>query len=150
MGDKLKNLFQVLENLAPSSVKHSHDGRTVILIGWHLEEFNQPSNDQYESNQIKDIPNKTGVPWMPRYLASRTVKGIQGQHLLIRVIHPFAKTPKEKSRGYETCDCCGVRGKEPGAVEKKNKSAYQDHNFVPVIQGKFGERVLHFLSRFFR
>jgi len=150
VGQNFNRILHVLEALAPGSVKHSRDGRTVTLIGWKSEELDQTCNDQYESNQIKDIPSKTGIPWMPRYLTRRTVKGIQSQNLLIRVIHPFAKTPKEKSRGYEACGCCGICGKESGTVKKKNKHAYQDHHFVPVIQGKFGERVLHFLSRLFR
>lgn len=32
------------------------------------------------------------------------------------------------------------------SVQEKNKRTYEDHHLVPVIQGKFTERVLHFFN----
>lgn len=49
--------FSELEKMAPGSVQVSKDGRSVTLIGWHLEMFDDSEHHKREPV----LPNKSGL-----------------------------------------------------------------------------------------
>lgn len=142
-----KGFFSELEKMAPGSVHVSKDGRSVTLIGWDLEEFDDSEHHQCETNDIECNSERICVPWAPRNLPVRSIKGVKNEHFLIRVIHPFPKPPEKCAS--RNAGCCGgrIRRKKACAIQEKNKGSYDDYHLVPVVKGKLSQRVLHFVNR---
>ncbi len=143
-------VFSELEKMAPGSVRASKDGGSVTLIGWHLEEFDYPDDDKCKPSNIESDSWQVRVPWAPGNLSFRPVEGVKHQRLLIRVIYPLSKAPKE-STGRNTCSCGGgISGKQTCPVQEKNKSSYDDYHLVPVVKRKLNQRILHSIYRIFQ
>lgn len=87
-------LFSELEKMAPGSVQVSKDGRSVTLIGWHLEKFDDSEHHKCETNNVECNSERFCVPWASRKLPVRAIKRVKNEHFLIRVIYPFPEPQK--------------------------------------------------------
>lgn len=139
-------LFSELEKKAPGSVQVSKDGRSVTLIGWHLEKFDDSEHHKCETNNVECNSERFCVPWASRKLPIRAIKRVKNEHFLIRVIYPFPKPPK-KCAGRNARCCSGrISRKKACSIQEKNKGSYDDYHLVPVVQGKLSQRILHFVN----
>lgn len=138
-----------LEREFPGSVIINESTGSITLVGWTLEQLDDAENDEGGSCQVKGDAERFGLSRMSGKLSVGAVKGIEQKSLLVRMIDPLTNTPENATKRSECRSCSRVCLEDSGAVQEKHKCPSHDQDFVPVIKGKFGQRVFHYLSRLF-
>lgn len=145
-----ESLMKALDNLEfrfPGSVVIDEKTGAITLIGWRLEQFNDPENDKAAADNIKCDSRRLCCSRVSGDLAAWSTKGIRDQNFPVGVINPFADAPQSATKGNKTSCRCRVRGQYPSSVNQKHKESTCNKHFVPVVKSKFGDRIFHVLSR---
>lgn len=137
-----------LERMVPGSVRLDEANRAITLIGWHLEQFENPESNENRSQDIKANPDRRRIPGMTKNFPVRAIKVIEKQSHLIGVVYPLSKTPKKDPSGDPCGGCSGVCGKKAGTIQDEDKSSNNKEGLVPVVNSKFRQRIFHFLLWF--
>jgi len=134
--------FERLNRQVPGSVKIDRDNSTVTLIGWTLEEFNEPGQKQNSAKQIEETTSGFNCSHpesensFPKHIFL-----VDGRFK--RVINPLSYSDRDTSKCDEACCLSRVSGKQACASEKENEAAEGDKNLVPVVKSKLRKWILH-------
>lgn len=144
----LNSLMAVLCDLDrqyPGSVVIDEATGSVTLIGWHLEQFNDPDSDKDAANNIKRDSCGLRRSRVSGDLTARA-ENAGNQDLPVGVANPLPDTPQSTAE-RDKSGCSGwVCTEQPGSVNQEHKESTSDKNFVPVVKCKFSDRVFHILS----
>ena len=149
VGSRLidREAISVLEEIIPGSVVIDDDNKTITLIGWDLEQFDNSDNDHCQAQNIHKDTKETWLSEVTAGLSSNPTKIIKVEPGLQGVINPFADTPQSTPERNQ-CRCgCRVSRESSGPVNQEHKESTRNEDLVPVIKRKFGDRVFHMLSR---
>ena len=145
--EALRVMLANIERQFPGSVVIDPITGGVSLIGWSLEQFNDAKNDKCATDNIEDHSGNTDLSGITGNLTCWAPKCVGDQHLLVGVINPLANTPQSAAKRNKASSCCRVCSEDPGSIYQEDKESASDKHFVPVVKGKFGDRIFHFLSR---
>ncbi|SUX99636.1 Uncharacterised protein [Citrobacter youngae] len=134
-----------LDRQYPGSVVIDEATGSVTLIGWRLEQFNDPENDKDATNNIKRDSCGLRRSRVSGDLTARA-ENAGNQNLLVGVVNPFADSPQSATKGNESSTCCRVCSEDPGSIHQEDKESASNKHFVPVVKRKFSDRVFHILS----
>lgn len=115
--------------------------------GCDLYELYESASDQANAKDVENNAGKAGIPACINSLQSRKPKFRRLSRFVHWVVHPLCYTPHYATKADHESFSGGVGGQESGSVKQYDKSAYDDENLVPRIEGKFRQRVFHFLCR---
>lgn len=145
----LKSLMAALcdlERQHPGSVVIDEDTDSVALIGWRLEQFNDPESDKNATNNIKRDSCRLRRSRVSGDLTARA-ENAGNNDLLVGMVNPLTNPPQSTAE-RDKSGCGGwVRTEQPGSVNQEHKESTSDKHFVPVVKRKFSDRVFHVLSR---
>lgn len=135
-----------LDRQYPGSVVIDEATGSVTLIGWRLEQFNDPESDKDATNNIKRDSCGLRRSRVSGDLTARA-ENAGNQNLLVGVVNPLSDTPQSTAE-RDKSGCSGwVCTEQPGSVNQEHKESASNKHFVPVVKRKLGDRVFHVLSR---
>lgn len=140
-------MLSVLEKIKPGSVVVDGDSKTITLIGWDLEQFDNTDNDHSQSQNIHKNAKDMGLSEITTRLSDNPAKIIEMESGLQGVINPLTDAPQGTSERNQRCCCRRVCRKGSRPIDQEHKETTCNEDFVPVIKRKFGDRVFHMLSR---
>lgn len=145
--EALRMVLADLERKFPGSVVIDPITDAVSLVGWSLEQFNDPKNDKNPADGVEGIASSVCLPGVARQFSGRAAKNSGDQYLLVGVVNPLTNTPQSTAE-RDKSGCGGwVRTEQPGSVNQEHKESTCDKHLVPVVKSKFSDRVFHILSR---
>ncbi|TKI02411.1 hypothetical protein [Martelella alba] len=144
-----KTLLTELERLSPGSVLVDEETGEIVLIGWRLEQFVNPSRDQDSPQNIEANTCKCKGAQVPGDFSSRPAKGIKHESLSIWMINPLTQTPKEATKGGKSDRGCGIYRKKTPAINNEYNNSNNNQDLVPVIKNQLRQRVVHFFTHIF-
>ena len=137
-----------LQELNPKTVRMDEMNRVVTLVGWT---FSEKLPDTYsDENEGKDIEHDTdslGVSRVTRNGGSHPTETVVSEHLLVGMINPLTNTPEKDTKGNESGRARGIGRQYSSTVQQKNECSSDNQNLVPVVEGQFRQRVIHFIHR---
>lgn len=138
-----------LQALNPETVKLDEINRVISLIGWSLlEKLPDTHGDESEGKDIEHDSHCLGVSRVARHGCGHPTETVVSELLLVGMVNPLTKTPKENAKRNESSRPSGIGRHNPCAVQQENECSGDDQNLVPVVQVQFRQRVIHFLHRF--
>lgn len=140
-------MLSVLEKIKPGSVVVDGGSKTITLIGWDLEQFDNTDNDHGQSQNIHKNAKDMGPSEITTRLSDNPAKIIEMEPGLQGVVNPFTDTPQGAPERNQRCCCRRVCRKGSRPVDQEHKETTCNEDFVPVIKSKFRDRVFHMLSR---
>lgn len=137
-----------LQALNPKTVRVDEMNRVVTLVGWTFsEKLPDTYSDENEGKGIEHDSDSLGVSRVTRNGGSHPTYPVVSEHLLVGMINPLTNTPEKDTKGNESGRTRRIGRKNASTIQQKNECSGDNQNFVPVVEGQFRQRVIHFIHR---
>lgn len=137
-----------LQALNPETVSLDEMNRVVTLVGWTLlEKLPDTHCDESEGKDIEHDADSLGVSGVARNGGSNPTESVVSKHLLVGVVNPLTNAPEEDTKRNESGRASRVGRQHTSTVQQKNECSSDNQNLVPVVEGQFRQRVIHFMHR---
>jgi len=111
------------------------------------QEFVETDANKGKAENVKGDSENLGTPRMSTDNATRKTSGSRYERSLQGVIDPLPKADEEYTEGNESGRRCGKGREQASASGQKDNDTYDHQDMVPVVERKFGKRIIHWLLR---
>lgn len=115
--------------------------------GCDLQEFYQSESNQTDADHVNQDANEPGFSKMSADLPIGPIEIVKHEGFLVGMVNPLSNSPKEKTGRDESRWFRRVGREQAGPINEKDECTSCDKDFVPRIEGKFRQRIFHFLFR---